>query len=617
MPEQTKELSKETCPYCNKQIEVPYGYDIPCPECGGKINVFDPEKRRFDVSRGYRARSLTDDHQPSQTHFHEGRAGSSLSRTGVSYEDIGGLEETIEELDILINGPSKYPDLWKSLGGKQPRGVLLTGPSGCGKTLLIQAISASSGRKMVLVQGAEIKGWRVGDSENNLIRAYESARPNGIFVIDEIDAIGGKRDQMINSTEASIVATLCSLLDGARHKDNVIVMATTNRPYALDSALRRPGRFDLEIEILPPNLEGRKKIFRIHTKGMNLSEDIDLDALAKQAHGFTGADIAGACSAVSQRILKNCAQKLKQGTPEKEVARMSAACQQDFLEVVRATTPSLLRGFSGKVSQARWEDVGGLSEVKEELQRIVIWPVEHRGLMEKLQMRLPKGMLLHGPPGCGKTLLARAVAGEIDYNFLTVNGPSLLSKWVGDSEGGIRELFWRARMARPCIIFIDEMDGLASARGQNTDSGVTDRTVSQLLTEMDGVLTLQDVFVIGATNRKDMIDPALLRPGRLDLAYEIPLPDKNSRKQIFEIHLRGVPSGEIDVDALSHLTEGRSGADIEWICTLAKKTAAERCIEAGDSEEKAQIVQNDLLQALKELKESRQEKRKAGFTPDI
>lgn len=601
MPAQNEDLHKEICLYCNEEIEVPYGYDISCPKCGGKHNVFDPEKRKYDVSRGYRARSLEDDHQPSCTQFHEGRAGSALSRTEVSYEDVGGLDEIIEELDILINGPTRYPALWKNLGSKQPRGVLLTGPSGCGKTLLIKALARTSGRKMVLVQGAEVKGWRVGDSENNLIRAYENAQPNGIFVLDEIDAIGGKRDEMINSTEASIVATLCSLLDGAKHKDNVIILATTNRPYALDPALRRPGRFDLEIEILPPTQEGRKKIFEIHTKGMQLAKDIDLEELARHAHGFTGADIAGACSALNQKVLKNCARKLREGVPEEEVVKMTTLQREDFLTIIDETTPSLLRSFASEVSAARWDDIGGFKDVKEQLQQMVVWPMKYRSLMEKLHMRLPKGMLLYGPPGCGKTLLARAVAGEIDYNFIAVKGPSLLRRWVGESEGGIRELFLRARMARPCILFIDELESIVPIRGQGVDSGVTDRVVSQILTEIDGVLALRDVFIIGATNRKDMIDLAFLRAGRIDLEYEISFPDEAARKDIFSIHLRDVPTGEIDFQELAERSLKKSGADIEWICATAKKFAAERCIRANQSEDDVEVTQDDLLRAIKEV----------------
>lgn len=595
-------MPQETCPHCEKLIEVSYGYNVPCPECGKKINVFDPAERAArnnTVNRGFRVRPLSDQ-EPSRTQSQEGRTGSSLASADISYKDIGGLDEVIEELDILVNGAVKYTDLWKRLGGKQVRGVLLTGPPGCGKTLLIQALAHESGRKISLVQAAEIKGWRQGASEGNLVAAYEAARPNGIFVIDEIDAIGGKRDQAVNEVNVSITSTLNSILDGARYKDdNVIVIGTTNRPYALDDSLRRPGRFDLEIEVPPPSVEGRKKIFAIHAKTMPLAQDVDLAALAQKAHGFTGADIAGLCSALSKELLKRCSRQLANGIPEPEVARGAIISQADFLSLIDKTVPSLLRGVSSEISTVLWEDIGGLTEVKNELQRLIVWPVKYRSLMESLKMRLPKGMLLYGPPGCGKTLLARAIAGEIDYNFLVINGPSLVSMWAGKTEEAIRDLFWRARLAKPCIIFIDEIESVASVRGRNLDSGVSDRMVNQLLTEIDGVLSLSGVFVIGATNRIDLVDPALRRPGRLDLEYEISLPDKDSREQIFEINLRGVPTDKLNLKAVSELTEGYSGADIEWTCTIAKKFAAERCIDSSAATPK--LIQSDILRAIEEV----------------
>ena len=595
-------MPQETCPYCQKPIEVPYGDNIPCPECGGKIDVFDPAKRNAgsSINRGFKIRQFSDQSH-SGTQLQEGRTGSRLAPANISYKDIGGLDEVIEELDILVNGSIKYPELWNRLGGKQARGVLLTGPPGCGKTLLIQALANESKRKISLVQAAEIKGWRQGASEGNLVAAYEAARPSGIFVIDEIDAIGGKRDQAVNEVNISITSTLNSILDGARYKDdNVIVIGTTNRPYALDDSLRRPGRFDLEIEVPPPSVEGRKKIFEIHTKTMPLAKDVDLAVLAQKAHGFTGADIAGLCSALSKELLKRCSRQLTEGIPEPEVAEKALVSQADFSALVDKTVPSLLRGVSSEVSTASWEDIGGLIEVKKELQRLIIWPVRYRSLMESLKMRLPKGMLLHGPPGCGKTLLARAIAGEIDYNFLVINGPSLISMWAGKTEEAIRDLFWRARLAKPCIIFIDEIESIASIRGRNLDSGVSDRTVDQLLTEIDGVLSLSGVFVIGATNRIDLVDPALRRPGRLDLEYEISLPDEDSRRQIFEINFRGVPADNLNLEVISGLTSGYSGADIEWTCTIAKKFAAERYINSPESGE-PKLTQPDILKAIEEV----------------
>lgn len=627
MSEENQKKHKERCPQCNKLIDVPYGYDIPCPECETKLNVFDPKEREYkkdgyNASRGFNVGPLSGSgsgnrRRPSARSSNEprGTQGTNMAARDITFKDIGGMDETIEKLDLLVNGRKKYPALWERVIGKEPRGILLTGPPGTGKTLLIQALATESGRKAVLVQGSEIKGWRVGDSENNLIAAYESAAPDGLFVIDELDAIGSKRDQMVNTTESSVVSTLCSLLDGAKYKDNVIVIATTNRPHALDTSLRRHGRFDIEIEVLPPTQKGREEIFRIHVKGLPLSDDIDFSELARASHGFTGADIAGVCSFLKEQTLKEAAQKIKQGFSEEDVAKDLWFGMGDFLRVISKTTPSILRGVTQTISEVKWEDVGGLSHIKEEILRMVVWPVKHRDVMETLKMRLPKGILLYGPPGTGKTLLARAIAGEIDYNFIVVNGPALIKKWMGDSEDAVRDLFWRARMARPCIIFIDEMDSLAPVRGSDGDNHLTDRIVSQILTEMDGVLALEDVFVIGATNRKDMIDPALTRPGRLDLEYEIALPDKDARKQIFEIHLRDVPLKiDVDTDDLAERSQNRSGADIEWICSTAKRIAAERYIEAKDfPREEASVGQEDLLLAFKEFSESRKEKESVGF----
>lgn len=595
-------MPREICPYCNKKVTFPYGRNVPCPQCDQKVNIFDDEHplEKRPVDSGYRV-SLLSEYTPRTAELHEGRPGNLAPSSGITYKHIGGLDEVITELDLMVNGARKYPELWKHLGRKLTRGVLLCGPPGCGKTLLAQAVANETSRKVCLIQGAEIKGWRQGASEGNLTSAFGSVRPNGILIIDEIDAIGGKREQMVNETNTSIVSTLCSLLDGAKNKDEVIVIATTNKPHMLDNALRRPGRFDVEINIGPPNLAGRIQIFAIHTDGMPFAQDFDLDALAKRAHGFTGADIAGACTHLQQLLLKRAVEKIRKGIPQKEIIKDSIVTQAEFYQIIDDTVPSLLRESFIEVSKMSWEDIGGLDQVKQELQKIVIWPLRYKEELQKLYLRQPKGMLLFGPPGCGKTLIAKAMAHESEYNFLTVNGPALLSKWVGSTEEAIRDLFWKARMAKPCVIFFDEIEAIAPVRGRATGGEVTDRAVSQLLAEIDGVSATQDIFVMAATNRPDLVDPALLRPGRLDLQFEISLPDKQARKKIFEIHLHEAPVQNVNLEQLAELTDGFSGAEIEWASTSAKKRALERYIMSKNDESLLALIHNDLVSAIHEI----------------
>lgn len=596
-------MPREICPHCGKEVELPYGRNIPCPQCGGKVNVFDDEhpldRKTVESESDYRVSSLSE-HMPRKTELHEGRPGSLAPSKGVTYKHIGGLNEVITELDLIVNGSRKYPELWKRLGRKPTRGVLLVGPPGCGKTLLAQAIANETSRKVCLVQGAEIKGWRQGASEGNLTSAYGAVRPNGILIIDEIDAIGGKREQMVNETNVSIVGTLCSILDGAKYKDEVIVIATTNKPHMLDNALRRPGRFDVEIQIPPPDVNGRVQIFAIHTGGMPIAQDVDLKVLAQQAHGFTGADIAGACATMSQRLLKRAVEKIGEGISQEGILKDLIITQAEFYQIIDDTVPSLLRESFIEVSKMGWEDIGGLDEIKKELQRMVIWPLRYKEEMQKMRLRQPKGILLYGPPGCGKTLIGKAMAGESEYNFLAVNGPALLSKWVGSTEEAIRDIFWKAQMAKPCIIFFDEIEAIAPVRGRSLGSDVTDRAVSQLLAEIDGVSATQDIFVMAATNRPDLVDPALLRPGRLDLQFEVPLPDKAARKKIFEIHLRESPLLNVNLDQLVELTDQFSGAEIEWTGTTAKQKALERYI-TSESDKNLALTHDDLISAIQEV----------------
>lgn len=592
-------MPRETCPHCNETVELPYGRNIPCPQCGQEVNVFDDEHplERKPVDSGYRVSSLAE-HMPRRIELHEGRAGNLTLASVIAYKQIGGLDNVIAELDLLVNGAKKYPELWKRLGQKPIRGILMSGPPGCGKTLLAQALANETGRKVCLVQGAEIKGWKQGSSESNLTSAYQSVRPNGILIIDEIDAIAGKREHMVNETNVSIVGTLCSILDGAKYKDEVTVIGTTNKPHMLDNALRRPGRFDVEIQFSPPDADGRVQIFAIHTASMPLAQDVNLEVLAKRAHGFTGADIAGVCAAMNQQLLKRAVEKLKKGTAQEKIARELIVTQEEFCQRIDDTIPSLLRENHIEISKVSWDEIGGLDETKQELQRIVIWPLQYKKEMRTLKLRQPKGILLYGPPGCGKTLIGKAMAHESEYNFLAVSGPALLSKWVGSTEEAIRDLFWKARQARPCIIFFDEIEAIAPVRGRTLGSDVTDRAVSQLLAEIDGVSATQDIFVMATTNRPDLVDPALLRPGRLDLQFEIHLPDKHARRKIFEIHLRESPCENLNLDQLAQLTDGFSGADIEWTSATAKKIALEQYIVSKNNKKKLTITNDNMVDAI-------------------
>lgn len=592
----------EMCPYCNEKVIFPYGRKVPCPQCGEKVNVFDDEHPldKKPITSGYRISSLSE-YTPRSTELHEGHAGNLAPSTGITYKHIGGLDEVTTELDLIVNGSKKYPELWTRLGRKSTRGILLSGPPGCGKTLIAQAIANETGRKVCLIQGAEIKGWRQGASEGNLVSAFESVRPSGVLIIDEIDAIGGKREQMVNETNTSIVSTLCSLLDGAKSKDNVTVIATTNKPHMLDNALRRPGRFDVEIYVLPPDIAGRAQIFAIHVADMPLDRDLNLDTLAKRAHGFTGADIAGVCAHVNQQLLKRAVEKIGKGIPQKKIIKDLVITQTEFCQIIDDTIPSLLREDYVEVSKVSWEDIGGLDEIKQELQRIVVWPLKYKEEMKILKLRQPKGILLYGPPGCGKTLIAKAMAHESKYNFLTVNGPALLSKWVGSTEEAIRDLFWKARMAKPCVIFFDEIEAIAPVRSGTSGSDVTNRAVSQLLAEIDGVGVIQDVFIMAATNRPELVDPALLRPGRLDLQLEVSLPDKTARRNIFEIHLNETPLGNTDLAKLIELTDKFSGAEIEWTCSTAKIKALERYIASKNGGDELMLTQDDFVSAIHEV----------------
>ncbi|MCD6358222.1 MAG: CDC48 family AAA ATPase, partial [Thermoproteales archaeon] len=438
----------------------------------------------------------------------------------VTYEDIGDLEEVKQKVREMVELPMKYPELFSHLGIEPPKGVLFYGPPGTGKTLLAKAVANETGAYFIAINGPEIMSKFYGESEARLREIFKEAEENApaIIFIDEIDAIAPKREEVTGEVERRVVAQLLALMDGLKGRGQVIVIAATNRPNALDPALRRPGRFDREIAFPVPDKRARREILQVHTRNMPLAEDVNLDELAEMTHGFTGADLAALCREAAMRALRRFLPKidLSKATIPPELLKELKVTRQDFLDALKDIQPSALREVYVEVPEVRWSDVGGLEDVKQQLREAVEWPLKHPEYFREMGIEPPKGILLYGPPGCGKTLLAKAVATESEANFIAVKGPEVLSKWVGESERAIREIFRKARQAAPCIIFLDEIDSIAPRRGYRFDSGVTDRMVNQLLTEMDGLERLEGVVVIGATNRPDILDPALLRPGRFD-----------------------------------------------------------------------------------------------------
>lgn len=528
---------------------------------------------------------------------------------GVTFNDIGGLESVIEEVQRILEGHSKYPSLYSAMGGKLPKNFLLTGPPGTGKTLLAEAIANETDRDFVVVQGAEIKGWRVGDSENNLIKAYEQLKGHGVFFIDELDAIGSKREGMINETDRSIVTTIMNIMDGMKYKDDdVIFIGATNRAEALDPGLRRPGRFDKEVLIGVPNRDARRDIFLIHTANMPFAEDVDTSKIADITHGYSGADIAGLCNLMVLEATKKYMRMVENGIPSEEVLEQVQYTMADFTKAMKSTTPSSMREFIIEKPNVSWDQIGGHEGVKKDLKQILEWPMKYPSLMEKLNAEMPRGILLYGPPGTGKTMIAKAIATESDYNFISVKGPEFLKMYVGASEKGVRDLFTKARQNAPAVVFLDELDAIAPKRGTAGDNRVMDNVVSQILTELDGIERLNDVVIVGATNRPDLVDPALKRPGRLDLEYEIGIPDDVARERIFEIHMKGTPLADnVRFRELAEMTENYVGSEIEGVVKLAKKFAMEEFIEEhGDAaEEKAHlctVTRKHILKGLEQIR---------------
>lgn len=511
-------------------------------------------------------------------------------RPAVSYEDIGGLDRETQRIREMVELPLKHPEVFDRLGIDPPKGVLLYGPPGTGKTLIARAVAHESEANFFTVNGPEIVHKFYGESEAHLRSIFEQANRSApsILFIDEIDAIAPRRAEIHGEVEKRIVATLLAMMDGLRSRGQVIVIGATNIPDVIDPALRRPGRFDREIYIGIPDRLGREKILDIHTRGMPLADDISIPKLAEITHGYVGADLEALAREAAMSCLRSLFQKKDISLEEipDEAIQTLEVHMDHFLEALREVEPSAIREVSVEVPNVRWEDIGGLESVKETLKETIEWPLKYNGLFKAVKLRPTKGILFYGPPGTGKTLLAKALATESGLNFISVKGPALLSKWVGESEKAIREIFKKAKAAAPCILFFDEIDSLAPHRhGGGGDAGVMERLMSQFLTELDGIEELKGVLVLAATNRKDLIDPSLLRPGRFDYSIELPLPDLKTRQTIFEIHTREKPlDKDVDLKALAQATEGCNGAEIEGMCRHATLNAIRNFIERHQKE---------------------------------
>ena len=538
----------------------------------------------------------------------------------VTYEDIGGLNEEIQKVREMIELPLRHPEIFEKLGVEAPKGVLLYGPPGTGKTLLAKAVANESSAHFISISGPEIMSKFYGESEARLREIFKEAREKApsIVFIDEIDSIAPKREEVTGEVERRVVSQLLSLMDGLEARGKVIVIAATNRPNALDPALRRPGRFDREIEIKVPNKKGRLEILLIHTRHMPLLEDVDQERLSAVTHGFVGADLEYLCKEAAMKTLRRVLPELKLEEEKlpPELLNKLQVTMDDFENALKDVMPSAMREVYLETPDVKWTEIGGLESVKHELQEAVEWPLKYPEVYKKIGYNMPKGILLYGPSGTGKTLLAKGVATESEANFISVRGPELLSKWVGESERGIREVFRRARQAAPCIIFFDEVDAVAPIRGLGGDSMVTERVVSQLLTELDGIQALTGVVVLAATNRIDMVDPSLLRAGRFDKLLYIPMPDKAARKRILEINTQGKPiSSDVDIDRIADMTDGFSGADLAAVGNTAMSLVLQEFLamypkpdEAKIHVEEAKVGMRYFEDAIRKVKTSREGK---------
>ncbi|WP_136590212.1 CDC48 family AAA ATPase [Salinigranum halophilum] len=531
----------------------------------------------------------------------------------ITYEDIGGLDRELEQVREMIELPMRHPELFSRLGIDPPKGVLLHGPPGTGKTLIAKAVANEIDASFHTISGPEIMSKYYGESEEQLREIFEEAEENApaIVFMDELDSIAPKREETSGDVERRVVAQLLSLMDGLESRGQVVVIGATNRVDAIDPALRRGGRFDREIEIGVPDREGRKEILQVHTRNMPLADDVELDEFADNTHGFVGADLESLAKESAMNALRRIRPELDLEAEEidAEILERLQVTLDDFKEALKGIEPSALREVFVEVPDVTWEDVGGLEGTKERLRETIQWPLEYPEVFQQLDMEAAKGVMLYGPPGTGKTLLAKAVANEADSNFISIKGPELLNKYVGESEKGVREVFKKARENAPTVVFFDEIDSIATERGRNTgDSGVSERMVSQLLTELDGLEALEDVVVIATSNRPDLIDSALLRPGRLDRHVHVPVPDEAARRAIFDVHTRNKPlADDVDLDALASRTEGYVGADVEAVCREAAMSASREFIrsvskeEIGDSVGNVRITMDHFESAIEEV----------------
>jgi transitional endoplasmic reticulum ATPase len=540
----------------------------------------------------------------------------------ITYEDIGGLRNEVQKIREMIELPLRHPEIFERVGVEAPKGVLLYGPPGTGKTLLAKAVANETNANFYSIGGPEIMSKYYGESEEKLRQIFKEAQENApsIIFIDEIDSIAPKREEVSGELEKRIVSQLLSLMDGLQSRGKVVVIGATNRPDALDPALRRPGRFDREIEIGVPDERGRLDILQIHSRGMPLENDVKLEQIAKVTHGFVGADLQALVKEAAIRAVRRVLPEINMEQakiPAKTLNKIKVR-MEDFEDALKDVQPSAMREVFVQVPDVKWEDIGGLTNIKEELTEAVEWPLKYSKLFQKGDVSAPKGILLYGPPGTGKTLIAKAVANESEANFISIKGPELISKWVGESEKGVREVFRKARGAAPCVIFFDEIDAIAPRRqsGQS-DSQVTERVVSQLLTEMDGLVELNGVIILGATNRVDIIDEALLRPGRFDKILKVPPPDKSGRIEILKIHTKKKPlAAGVDIAKLADMTEGFTGADLAAVANTAAVSAIKQYVKTHEkaSEEGSTdftISMGDFESAVKELKQERAASRAA------
>lgn len=528
----------------------------------------------------------------------------------ITYEDIGGIRNEISRVREMIELPLRHPELFKRLGVEAPKGVLLHGPPGTGKTLLARAVANETNANFYSIGGPEIMSKYYGESEEKLRNVFEQAEKNApsIIFIDEIDSIAPKREEVSGEVERRIVAQLLSLMDGLKSRGKVVVIGATNRVNAIDPALRRPGRFDRELEIGVPDREGRLEILQIHTRGMPLAKDVNLEKLADISHGFVGADLQSLSKEAGMRSLRRILPNidLSTGNIPSETLRQIIVTMKDFMDVIKEMEPSAMREVFVEIPDISWNDIGGLAFIKQEMQEAVEWPLKYQGIFTYADAMPPKGILLYGPPGTGKTLMAKAAANESEANFISIKGPELLSKWVGESEKGVREIFRKARQAAPCIIFFDEIDAIAPKRGGDFgDSHVTERLISQLLTELDGLEILTNVVVIGATNRPDIVDPALLRPGRFDRLLYVPPPDRDSRVQILKIHIKKKPLDEtVDIEKLADQTDGYTGADIASLSSAAVMLALREHVSKYKDPKEAEQHKDELKINMKHFEDA-------------